>query len=43
MLGRGGGGRRVTAIYGLGMCRHEGCGFQTVYSGIGYMNQVVWV
>ena len=49
MLGRR--GDQVTAIYGsrsgspdgLGMCRHEGCGFQTVYCGIGYMNQVVWV
>ena len=27
----------------IGMCRCEGCGFQAVYSGIGYINQSVWV
>ena len=38
---RGGG----TAIYKgyIGMCRCEGYGFQAVYSGIGYINQSVWV
>ena len=25
------------------MCRCEGYGFQAVYSGIGYINQSVWV
>ena len=29
--------------YILGMCRCEGHGFQAVYSGIGYVNQKVWV
>ena len=27
----------------IGMCRCEGYGFQAVYSGIGYINQRVWV
>ena len=27
----------------MGMCRCEGYGFQAVYSGIGYINQSVWV
>ena len=27
----------------IGMCRCEGYGFQAVYSGIGYINQSVWV
>ena len=27
----------------MGMCRCEGYGFQAVYSGIGYINQNVWV
>ena len=27
----------------IGMCRCEGYGFQTVYSGIGYINQSVWI
>ena len=27
----------------MGMCRCEGHGFQAVYSGIGYINQRVWV
>ena len=35
-MGRGGG---VLAY----MCRCEGYGFQAVYSGIGYINQRVWV
>ena len=26
-----------------GMCHCEGYGFQAVYSGIGYINQRVWV
>ena len=25
------------------MCSCEGCGFQAVYSGMGYINQRVWV
>ena len=36
--GRGGGGVLVVLAY---MCRCEGYGFQTVYSGIGYINQRV--
>ena len=27
----------------IGMCRCEGYGFEAVYSGIGYINQRVWV
>ena len=27
----------------IGMCRCEGYGFQAVYSGIGYINQSVWI
>ena len=27
----------------IGMCRCEGYGFQAVYSGIGYINQSVWL
>ena len=27
----------------IGMCRCEGYGFQAVYSGIGYINERVWV
>ena len=27
----------------IGMCRREGYGFQAVHSGIGYINQSVWV
>ena len=35
---------KQAAIYELsGMCRCEGYGFQSVYSGIGYINQGVWV
>ena len=38
------GRREDTAIHGLiGLCRCEGYGFQAVYSGIGYINQRVWV
>ena len=39
------GGGEGTAIYivYMGMCRCEGYGFQAVYSGIGYINQSVWV
>ena len=36
--------RRVLPYMGyIGMCRCEGYGFQAVYSGIGYINQRVWV
>ena len=39
--GVGGG---VLAYMGyIGMCRCEGYGFEAVYSGIGYINQRVWV
>ena len=27
----------------ISMCCCEGCGFQAVYSGIGYINQRVWI
>ena len=38
------GGGEGTAIYGLySMCHCEWYGFQAVYSGIGYINQRVWV
>ena len=38
------GGRGVLPYMGcIGMCRCEGYGFQAVYSGIGYINQRVWV
>ena len=38
----GGGGTAIYIVY-VGMCRCEGYGFQAVYSGIGYINQSVWV
>ena len=38
----GGGGTAIYIVY-MGMCRCEGYGFQAVYSGIGYINQSVWV
>ena len=37
---RGGGGKLSYMGY-IGMCRCEGCGFQAVYSRIGYINQSV--
>ena len=38
------GGVGVLAYMGyIGMCRCEGYGFEAVYSGIGYINQRVWV
>lgn len=41
LLGEGGG---VLPYRGyIGMCCYEGCGFQSVYSGMGYINQRVWV
>ena len=39
---RGGGGVLPYMGY-IGMCRCEGYGFQAVYSGIGYINQSVWI
>ena len=40
----GGGGWGVLSYMGyIGMCHCEGYGFQAVYSGIGYINQSVWV
>ena len=40
----GGGGGGVLPYMGyIGMCGCEGYGFQAVYSGIGYINQSVWV
>ena len=37
-------GRGVLPYAGyIGMCRYEGYGFQAVHSGIGYINQRVWV
>ena len=42
--GGGGGGGGVLPCMGyIGMCHCEGYGFQTVYSGIWYANQTVWV
>ena len=40
---RGGGGGILPFMGYIGMCRCEGCGFQAVYSSIGYINQSVWV
>ena len=42
MFAAGGGGVLPYMGY-IGMCRCEGYGFQAVYSGIGYINQSVWV
>ena len=40
----GAGGIGVLPYMGyIGMCRCEGYGFQAVYSGIGSINQRVWV
>ena len=37
-------GGRVLGYMGyIGMCRCEGYGFEAVYSGVGYINQRVWV
>ena len=42
--GAGGWGGGLLPCMGyIGMCRCEGYGFQAVYSGIGYINQGVWV
>ena len=38
-----GGGRVLSYMGHIGMCRCEGCGFQSVYLSIGYINQSVWV
>ena len=38
-----GGGRVLPYVGHIRMCRCEGYGFQAVYSGIGYINQSVWV
>ena len=38
------GGRGVLSYLGyIGVCHCEGYGFQEVYSGMGYINQRVWV
>ena len=39
----GEGGEVLPDMGYIGMCRCEGYGFQAVYSGIGYINQRVWV
>ena len=39
----GGGGRELPYMGYIGMCRCEGYGFHAVYTGIGYINQRVWV
>ena len=39
----GGGGVYSPYMDYQGMCRCEGYGFEAVYSGIGYINQRVWV
>ena len=36
-------GRGYCDIGYIGMCHCEGYGFQAVFSGIGYINQRVWV
>ena len=41
--GVGGGGVHSPYMGYKGMCRCEGYGFEVVYSGIGYINQSVWV
>ena len=41
--GWGGGGGVLPYMGYIGMCRCEGYGFQAFYSGIGYINQRVWV
>ena len=38
-----GGGGVLPYMGYMGICRCEGYGFQAVYSGIGYINQSVWV
>ena len=38
-----GGGGVLPYMGYIDMCRCEGYGFQAVYSGIGYINQSVWV
>ena len=38
-----GGGMILPYMGYIGMCRCEGYDFQAVYSGIGYINQRVWV
>ena len=38
-----GGGGVLPYVGHIRMCRCEGYGFQAVYSGIGYINQSVWV
>ena len=40
---QGGGGGALPYMGYIDMCRCEGYGFQAVYSGIGYINQSVWV
>ena len=40
---RGEGGGVLPHMGYVGMCHCEGYGFQAVYSGIGYLNQSVWV
>ena len=39
----GGGGGVLPYMGFIDMCRCEGYGFQAVYSGIGFINQRVWV
>ena len=39
----GGGGGVMPYMGYIGMCHCEGCGFQAVYSWIGYINQHIWV
>ena len=41
MPGEGEGGGLLPYMGYIGMCRCEGCGFQAVYSRIGYINQSV--
>ena len=43
LCGIRGGGGLLSYMGHIGMCRCEECGFQAVYSSIGYINQSVWV
>ena len=42
-VGGGGGGEILPYMGYIDMCRCEGYGSQAVYSGIGYINERVWV
>ena len=35
--------QKYRRIWAIKVCRYEGYGFQAVYSGVGYINQRVWI